>query len=305
MGHVRLLQERGEMGDLTDPHLQMALAVTAIEHNLSAATARHYRAAVIHVIRTTAGSMKAEALEILYPEKSVEQLERQDWLAQKRHENKANLVGSQQRADYLSYQDTVLLLKELNECKRAFGSVAAVWYLCTTRTGLRPCEWQHAKLIGTDLLVKNAKATNGRAHGETRTIQLYRAQPEVLETIQHLLGIMKKYQGVDFTAMYHSVRDAIATVARRVLSSRRRYPSLYTARHCFSAAAKNSFSKAEVAALMGHASLETAPRHYASAWRARGGVPLEVDPSNADVDAIMRLQSVKRAMNFMDRKDEA
>ena len=136
------------------------------------------------------------------------------------------------------------------------------------------------------LVVVNAKATNGRAFGPTRTLDLGKADGETIRLIENFLQIVGEHQGEAFDDMYNGARNLITKVARDSLSSRKKYPTLYTARHSFSSKAKSEFTKRQVAALMGHASPETAPRHYAAARYARGGVPLEVAPSAQDVEAV-------------------
>ena len=107
-----------------------------------------------------------------------------------------------------------------------------------------------------------------------------------------------------YAALYRGARELIADVGRRVLCPRDRYPSLYTARHAFASSAKLTFPQHVVAALMGHASVDTAPRHYAAARFARGGRPLEVDPSPQDVQAVARLQAARAAIMFIGGQGE-
>lgn len=54
-------------------------------------------------------------------------------------------------------------------------------------TGLRPQEYAYAFLEGTELIVKNAKYSQGRAHGEKRTIHLDDLSLDVVESIQRTL----------------------------------------------------------------------------------------------------------------------
>ena len=175
--------------------------------------------------------------------------------------------------------------------------------VCTRVTGLRPCEWQHAVLEGAALKVTNAKSTHKRSHGKHRTIDLHLARKALLDLIESFLGVVKEQQGDQFVALYDRVRDLIADVARRTLSKRRKYPTLYTARHMFASTAKANLSKEEVAALMGHGSIDTAGRHYAAARHARDGFPLEVMPMQQDIEAVKQLNAAKLAKAFLANQD--
>jgi hypothetical protein len=57
-----------------------------------------------------------------------------------------------------------------------WNKLAAMWLSSTVLTGLRPSEWEHAELTTLNdshvLRVRKGKATNGRSHGEFRTVPL-------------------------------------------------------------------------------------------------------------------------------------
>ena len=160
-------------------------------------------------------------------------------------------------------------------------------------TGLRPCEWETAALethhtMQHALVVQNAKATNGRAHGKTRTIVLTsftKDQQKVLFT--HLRNVTKQHDAGTFAEYYRNCRRCVERTADALWPQRPKHPTLYTARHMFSADAKSVFDKFKVAALMGHASIETAGNHYAQKWSGSGS--LSVEPDEADVKAVMEL----------------
>src|SRR5260363_111525 len=70
-----------------------------------------------------------------------------------------------------------------------YAKRTALWLAAAAVTGLRPCEWRTAQLNedATQLIVQNAKATNGRANGASRTIAI---RPEDAASIQaHLASI--------------------------------------------------------------------------------------------------------------------
>ena len=297
--HVERLRERDDQWLVTDRNCALALAWLDRLPFLQPASARQYRAAIIYSIKRQPGPMDEQALEILKPEWNEVEAERVTRLDAERRANLTKLRGSQQRAEHLQAADWVALLTALRASNSQWGTIAALWLVCTRVTGLRPCEWEHAVLDGRALKVTNAKATQQRAHGEHRTIDLHMAKKELVELLGSFLKIVQEQQGYQFEAFYNRVRDLIADVSRRTLSKRKRYPTLYTARHMFASMAKANLSKEGVAALMGHASIDTAGRHYAAARYARGGVPLEVMPVPQDIEAVKRLNSSRLAKSFI------
>ncbi|MEX3917836.1 site-specific integrase [Paraburkholderia sp. BR10872] len=156
-----------------------------------------------------------------------------------------------------------------------WSQVAAAWLLAALPTGLRPVEWKQATLQvdlesgqGT-LEVVNAKATNGRANGKSRTIDL---KPEdVIVVHAHLEAVRAlTNQGYAFETIHECCAAELRRACRRVWGkeSAKRF-SLYSARHQFSANIKAQESHERVAELLGHGSVRTARRHYAprrSAW---------------------------------------
>ena len=301
--HVERLRVLDDQWLVTDRNCALALAWLERLPFLQPSSARQYRAAIIYSIKRQPGPMDAQALEILKPEWNEVEAERVAQLDVERKANLKELRGSQQRAEHLPTADWVVLLTSLRASDSQWGTVAANWLVCTRVTGLRPCEWQHAVLDGSALKVTNAKATQQRSHGEQRTIDLHMTKKELVELLGSFLKIVKEQPGDQFEAFYNRVRDLIADVSRRSLSKRKRHPTLYTARHMFASTAKANLSKEGVAALMGHASIDTAGRHYAAARHARGGFPLEVMPAPQDIDAVKQLNAAKVAKAFLAKQD--
>lgn len=297
--HVERLRQLDEQWVVIDRNCALALAWLDRLPFLQPASARLYRAAIVYSIKRHPGPRDEQALEILRPEWNEVEADRVAQLDVERKANLKKLRGSQQRAEHLPAADWIALLTALRASESQWGTVAAGWLVCTRVTGLRPCEWQHAVLDGRALKVTNAKATQERSHGEQRTIDLHMTRKELVELLGSFLKIVQEQQGYQFEAFYNRVRDLIADVSRRTLSKRKRYPTLYTARHMFASMAKASLSKEGVAALMGHASVDTAGRHYAAARYARGGVPLEVMPVPQDIEAVKRLNSARLAKTFI------
>lgn len=284
------LQRRLAMGELVaveDHNLQLALTWYELQAAVSESTSRQYKAALMQQLRDHPSDRNDDAMQLLNPEMSASELARQDLLDEQRKQRHRHVKrGSQQRAKHLSSADWELLIHELCASTSPLGKVAALWLAVTRLTGLRPCEWEKAERQGLSLHVVNAKATNGRAHGPTRTLHLNAMEPMHLRMVDSLLAVMASVPQSEFSSLYHRVRDLIADAGRRCLSKRSTYPSLYTARHLFAAAAKSTFTKVEVAALMGHGNTMTAAQHYLAARHAKGGKPLQVRASDEDMDAV-------------------
>ena len=67
---------------------------------------------------------------------------------------------------------------------------------------------------------------------------------------------------VDFEYIYTSCRMRLRRVTLKLWSPKKKHPTLYSGRHQFSADMKNTLSKKEIAALMGHGTDDTATVHY-------------------------------------------
>lgn len=152
--------------------------------------------------------------------------------------------------------------------------------------GLRPIEWSTARLEGTTLVVMNAKATNERANGEVRYLELSGLEPARNAMITKLLAMIKTALKTNTWAkIFASIRYlfswASAQAAKAVPSLRGGRISPYTTRHIAAARAKDVMDGASVAALLGHNSTRTATSHYARRRSARGWAPtmVGVDPS--------------------------
>jgi len=168
-------------------------------------------------------------------------------------------------------------------------------WLCATRpTGLRPSEWEWADLIEFEgqpaLRVRNGKATQGRANGETRTLILDQLSEEEITAIRDLIEMLEGYIiETSFARLQDLLSKYLARAVRACLGKRPKYPCLYSLRHQFAADAKLSgASKQEVAAMLGHASDATAGLHYAR--RVSGQSGFAVSPVQQEVQTV-RLRS--------------
>lgn len=195
----------------------------------------------------------------------------------------------------ISFEDWNKLDTYLEKKNRKWYSQLRVWLRASIITGLRPIEWQKTKYIDHNgepaLEVKNAKSTNGRAHGETRTLILKNVKREDLLAIREHLNNVVTFVGMDnYQYFYNGCSIALYKVCRKLWPRRKRHITLYSTRHQFSANAKSSgFSRMEIAALMGHAVDITATIHYGK--KLAGNEELSISPLQDDVDRVRHIDT--------------
>jgi len=154
--------------------------------------------------------------------------------------------------------------------------------------GLRPCEWSSARVVGTRLIVRSAKATNGRACGPEREIDLLGPyeHPIVLLDLADLICAMSRLPFAE-----PDRRRAFGRLAARLDRACHRAGvariSLYTPRHIALSSAKRVMTPAEVAALAGHAVDRTAAQHYA---KRRTGWRRKAIPARPTGDTVARVR---------------
>jgi hypothetical protein len=150
--------------------------------------------------------------------------------------------------------------------------------------GLRPAEFWHAFVRRHRLVVRCAKATNGRALGTERAYDLHGFDPLLRRGLMMFLFRLRRAAAAasSRTAFQERLAKALARACRACGIE----PiSLYTLRHQAIANAKLFLDRIEVAAFAGHASPRTASRNYArrkSGW----GIPLLCRPADDSVRAV-------------------
>ncbi len=186
--------------------------------------------------------------------------------------------------------DKLTTYLHLHVGKHRYARTLLLWLKASRLTGLRPGEWEYADLTtiyaGPALVIRNAKNTNGRGNGEERTLLLDQLTMEELSVIQEMVEMLEGYTTeMPFSKLQEICTQYMKRATRRCFGKRKRYPSLYSNRHQFSADAKMSGrSKAEVAALLGQASDETAGIHYAR--KGSGEAPIRVSPLPSEVKTV-------------------
>ncbi len=203
---------------------------------------------------------------------------------------------SAQKLKKINYDELFKLHDHIDKKTPLNGLATLYWLYAGIWTGLRPSEWEHAIITeGNQLKVLNAKTTQGRSHGNDRHINIANLDSNKIEIIKlHLKNVQQakfapeKKRRSGFEQFYDSCRSCLYYATRKVWPKRKKYITLYTPRHQFSADAKfDGQSKEEIAALMGHASIETATTHYGRRSAGRSG--FQVSANSQDVERVQAL----------------
>ena len=131
------------------------------------------------------------------------------------------------------------------------------------RFGLRPCEYERARVVGRTLVILNAKFSNARAPGVDRRICLERVPEKLVRGIDQLIGMIRALveKHGSWQKLHDILAERLARICRRLRLVR---ISLYSLRHAAIATWKKAkLSRVEIAAMAGHISVKTASRHYA------------------------------------------
>ncbi|MFA7521756.1 MAG: hypothetical protein WCY71_02390 [Halothiobacillaceae bacterium] len=211
--------------------------------------------------------------------------------------------------------DWIALMRVLAADTRIHGQIAGAMMVASRAFGARPSEWFDGSTRFLDrgrhvavLQIANGKYRedeNGesrRSFGPTRVLIAPMGdggiQPNEIEAVQFvtamLHGWMNDLQDQRGITRLEARDQIIRSLGRKVLGARRQARikdkiTLYSARHQFAADAKAAgLSREEVAALMGHRSIETAGEHYgrrSSGWRGNANktVGFRVLPSLENV----------------------
>ncbi|MFA0809382.1 hypothetical protein [Microbulbifer epialgicus] len=167
-------------------------------------------------------------------------------------------------------------------------------------TGLRPEELKNSFLINENesqgnyefkalpvLKVKNAKHTNGRSHGEFRHLLLNHLDEIDLLYIRIALQYANPHspqgwskpsgkKATNWHEYYTHLRGHFYRVTSKIFPTASRRVTFYSCRHQFIANLKKAkYSRDEIAAIVGHATDDTATVHYGRAkfGRTRKGLP--------------------------------
>lgn len=216
------------------------------------------------------------------------------------------LKTSAKKQKSLPLKDLKIIDKELSKSKSMWATPTRLWLRAGILTGLRPIEWRNSELFENDdicyLIVKNAKNTNNRSNGEKRTLHLNHLNSDEISIIKNhmkLVGQFKESRN-DWMGYYQGCSNLLKTKTRILFPNRKKYPTLYSTRHQFSANSKASGCLPnEIAALMGHASDLTAQMTYGKKINGTRGKKPEIEQNE-----ISNVRSHKKTNKYFSFKDE-
>ena len=223
----------------------------------------------------------------------------------KRRKSRKSGNTSTQKAKRVSEADIEAVIQQLDRSKSKWKNDTKNWFLAGILTGLRPAEWACASLkaVGNTLtlVVKNGKNTNGRSFGQDRKLIVSELTGDEKLLIKEHIERANAHETLqDFEAWYNRCRKLMHTISRVLWPKRTTYPTLYSARHLFAAAAKAEHSKREVAALMGHGYELTATIHYGR--KKASNKKLRVSPSEDSIKALVKRNGLTpQANDFFER----
>jgi hypothetical protein len=163
---------------------------------------------------------------------------------------------------------------------------------------LRPVEWQTTAVEDGFLIIRNAKATNGRAIGSERRRDLSDYGDDGAKDLRDLLVILSTRAAAagGYGRLWARLASRIARACEQVEIKR---VALYTTRHVGMANAKSWMSPEEVAASAGHKTTATATSHYAKRRTGWGSEAKRVArPSAEDVEKVIRSPKASREENL-------
>jgi len=224
-----------------------------VKHN----TWRLYRSSVNHYVLMNHNELAKEVYDVLNTGKHPS------------YRNKP-LRTSGKKQKYIYGNEFEALIKHLKDGTKKWNVGALAWIQASVHTGLRPCEWVTAEFVEANgdepakIIVQNAKNTNGRSHGDTRTVYLNHLTPKEERVVKENMGAIKRMvKSYGYDKYYRRCSEAIRSAGKKLWPTRIKRPTLYSARHQFAAnCKKRGLKKVEVAALMGHATDDTATTHY-------------------------------------------
>lgn len=271
------------------------------KNNMAYNTWKQYRAAVtgyFEDIKTSdLGITDGEKTEIL----DLLSNSSQDYLIKKTKKTSNKKMKKFPIKDFMAILDVLEGLNEKVYVSSNFVNYLKFWLNAGIITGLRPVEWGTSEYIDVKgkekLIVKNAKNSNGRAHGETRTIHLNNLTEDEKKIIKQHVENANYFQNIGkFSFFYKSCADLLRRIGNRLWPKREEIPCLYSLRHQFAADAKASgLTREEIAALMGHATDDTATVHYAKERSGRNAK--DFCRVKADPEEVLKIRMVYEKVN--------
>ena len=273
--------------------------VTSIAHLIAQkdqytkATWRYYKAAIIYYIESEIGEDDEDAgmaMAMLF-QTNTESCKRA-FTGQSSSKKRKSIP----KEDLEKLIEAAKKSRKKSDGDDALASQAVDWLIASTVVGLRPVEWNLVSIDPSEhpemsnprrqhrlkFVVKNAKNTNGRAHGDFRQFTVS-TDERTKNIIMRVHERCVKLNETDFGIYLKACRQALRRLCKKLWprAETKNY-TLYTGRHQFSANQKSSGkSKKEVSYLMGHKVTKTAIMSYG---KRRSGWPQTPDADDISPD---------------------
>jgi hypothetical protein len=214
------------------------------------------------------------------------------------------IVTSRTKAKGCSLDDAYRIRHAALATRAPAGVDLATYVNAARLTGLRQCEWAHAILRKSErpghmweLVVANAKNSNGRTHGPHRTLYWTDLSPDLARDVLEWIAVASS---PDYATRLDTIGKLLNKLTRKLFPCRTERPTLSSMRHEAVARWKAHYCRrgksdeehrmalATVAALMGHGSDESATKHYARASSGSAEFPVPA----ADPVEIARVRQV-------------
>lgn len=245
---------------------------------LSPSSRRQYRLSVAAVIQTIPHARLEEAMNVLAAATRLSD-DAKAVYKQTRDKEGGTTSARAKRMELAHF-------RKIRESLRKMSRAAAMewlddWLVAGINTGLRPAEWPLAQLEirrGARhgqrriwLHVVNDKATNGRANGTFRTLDISSYRTETLEAIGRMIARSLEWATVGKTSQRQTdCAQLFNQLCNKLFQRMTIKYSLYSLRHQFIANMKTVINDdAQVATLIGHISVGTQLGHYSkrrAAW---------------------------------------
>ncbi|WP_157083581.1 hypothetical protein [Bradyrhizobium manausense] len=261
---------------------------------LSRSTWRLYRASAIAMVQTIPSDYNDTAIAMLNADLKIGGEEE---------------IGAARRAKRIDYRHFQQLRQNLLVTSRSQAQAwLRDWLLAGIHTGLRPVEWSLTTFERRPdrqfpngrvwLHMVSAKAADGRA--THRTLDLSNFSTEALEAVERMVNRSRDWvlAGI-WSQRQYDVSKLLRKICERLFPRLNKQYTLYSLRHQFIANMKTIYTREEVAAMVGHISLETQVDHYGKrrvAWDSRfiTEVPMPVEEQVAQIKKRLELFDLRK-----------
>lgn len=306
-----------------DP-VKFANFMLGIKATLKASSWRVYRQAALIVIQAMDSHEAEHALALIDGAVDPDVGEARMTHVRRNAEGVAERTSAH-KAKSITHDQFTAVLRDLPRLTySSYVRQLAAWLVASMATGLRPSEWEAATLSYVPdpkaprgkrvyLHVANAKATNGRANGERRTLELTNLSDDGLEAVERFVEVATDWaHDGAFMKNKAACSRILRDISKKAFRSQNgKLLTLYTFRHQFVANMKTIYPAEELAALLGHSTADTQGTWYGkkrSGWAPEHITDVPV-PIEAEVVMIRQrfavAQDRKRILGIVEKSHSA